>query len=1526
MINPGSPIADSDYGEGLIHKMTNIRNTFSSEALSGRTVFAALALAAVIAAGMLLLLPGSPLHAQDANTIEYPENGTDLVATFSSEDPDADTITWSVTSTGDEDFEIDEETGELEFMTPPNFESPAGGAGNDSNTYAVTVTATDDDSPTLEETKTVMVKVTDVDERATISLSTRQPVVGQALIATLENDDEVTASVRWAWEKKDGANWVDVAGTPASTDATEVAPWTSTYPPQFAEKDAELRVGVEYIDTDDDNQTIAPVAFERMVAASVGADNELPMFAEGPNASRTVAENAEGGTVVGDPVTATDDHRDALTYEITTTPAPPFTIDNTGQIRVKAGAELHFDDYGSATTLTPSFALTVSVADPDGADAGTIMVTVMVTDVAEAPRVTGPATKTVDEGMMDQEGPVAVDTYTGTDETSEAISLTLSGPDAGAFTLTRDNGSYDLALKAAPDFEKPADTGANNEYQVTVAAIDRGLRGMKAVVVSIKNVQEDGEIELSPAMPTVGKAVTAELEDVDGVQANTVTWVWSSKVDDCDSTATFERGDRITGATSDTYTPTAAECLRVTARYTDGAGMANASAEVTVGARTVNIPVFTDDDPIIRSVNENAVVGTEVGEANNAGNPDPVAATDTDTEDDGTDTLTFRIISVNPASGAALFGISNTGQLTTKAMLDHEEQASYVLEIQVSDSTSNTATVMVTVKVDDENDAPGDIVDSRRNDDYAENGTDLVATFSSTDPDDDTIMWRISGTDSGVFKIDAETGELEFATSPNFEVAADDGTNNTYELTVTATDDGTDGTDMLTATKDVTVKVTDVEERATISLSTRQPVVGQELTATLENTDEVTADNVRWTWSPTLTGTEPEDTDETSIYTPAAGDAGNRLRVGVKYIDSDEREQTIAPMSFERAVGATLPDPDDDGADNDSPMFAEDGPASRTVAENAAGGTAVGDPVTATDDHRDALTYEITTTPAPPFTIDNTGQIRVKAGAELHFDDYDSATTLTPSFALTVSVADPDGADAATIIVNVEVTDVAEAPKVTGPASKTVDEDFDSDDGSDEDERELVVATYMGTDEAGDAIGLTLEGADAGAFTLTRDNGSYNLAFNTAPDFEKPADTGANNEYQVTVVATDRGLKATRSVVVRVANVDEAGKIELSPAMPTVGKAVTAELEDEDGVQANTVTWVWSSNVSDPCNDMTTFNRGDRITGATSDTYTPAAAECLRVTARYTDGAGMTNASAEVTVGARTVNIPVFTDDDPIIRSVNENAVVGTEVGEANNAGNPDPVAATDTDTEDDGTDTLAFNIISANPASGAALFSIDNMGQLTTKAMLDHEEQASYVLEIQVSDSTGNTATVMVTVNVNGVNEAPGTIMFTRGEVTNTAPEFASASAVRTVAEDAAVGADIGAAVEAADAGDTLTYTLGGTDAASFDIGSATGQLMTAVALDFETKTSYSVRVTATDSADASDFIDVTINVTDVDEEVVVQPGQTLLDRSDTDDDGEISKTEVVVAFREYIDSDGQIDKMEMIDVFRQYVEDQTG
>ena len=103
----------------------------------------------------------------------------------------------------------------------------------------------------------------------------------------------------------------------------------------------------------------------------------------------------------------------------------------------------------------------------------------------------------------------------------------------------------------------------------------------------------------------------------------------------------------------------------------------------------------------------------------------------------------------------------------------------------------------------------------------------------------------------------------------------------------------------------------------------------------------------------------------------------------------------------------------------------------------------------------------------------------------------------------------------------------------------------------------------------------------------------------------------------------------------------------------------------------------------------------------------------------------------------------------------------------------------------------------------------------------------------------------------------------------TNSAPNFIDGShTIRTVAENTARGINIGDSVEATDAdSDSLTYTLSGLDAASFDIEPTIGQLKTRAALDYETKHVYTLTVTVSDGS-LTDTITVTINVTDLDDQ----------------------------------------------------------
>ena len=124
-------------------------------------------------------------------------------------------------------------------------------------------------------------------------------------------------------------------------------------------------------------------------------------------------------------------------------------------------------------------------------------------------------------------------------------------------------------------------------------------------------------------------------------------------------------------------------------------------------------------------------------------------------------------------------------------------------------------------------------------------------------------------------------------------------------------------------------------------------------------------------------------------------------------------------------------------ATNADPVFAAD-PVSLQVAENTASGTAVGEPVAATDVNDGAtLTYTLSGAGAASFAIDGTtGQISTSAGL-----DHEAQAT----YSVTVSVSDgldragqPDTSVDDSTAVSIEVLDVDEPP-VFGGVSRRLD-------------------------------------------------------------------------------------------------------------------------------------------------------------------------------------------------------------------------------------------------------------------------------------------------------------------------------------------------------------------------------------------------------------------------------------------------------------------------------------------------------
>ena len=129
------------------------------------------------------------------------------------------------------------------------------------------------------------------------------------------------------------------------------------------------------------------------VDASLDAVNNPPEFSADTDL-RTVPENSPTGTSVGDPVTATDDDGDTLTYTLEGDDALSFGIDSSsGQIQTIAGVT--YDHEG-----TFGFLVTVKADDgKEGTD--TIIISIGLTDVDEPPSVMATPTVTPVTGSSD---------------------------------------------------------------------------------------------------------------------------------------------------------------------------------------------------------------------------------------------------------------------------------------------------------------------------------------------------------------------------------------------------------------------------------------------------------------------------------------------------------------------------------------------------------------------------------------------------------------------------------------------------------------------------------------------------------------------------------------------------------------------------------------------------------------------------------------------------------------------------------------------------------------------------------------------------------------------------------------------------------------------------------------------------------------------------------------------------------------------------------------------------------------------
>ena len=566
----------------------------------------------------------------------------------------------------------------------------------------------------------------------------------------------------------------------------------------------------------------------------------------------------------------------------------------------------------------------------------------------------------------------------------------------------------------------------------------------------------------------------------------------------------------------------------------------------------------------------------------------------------------------------------------------------------------------------------------------------------------------------------------------------------------------------------------------------------------------------------------------------------------------DTKEHTVRIAGNDETNG-TLVDDDgkcaavDDGVTEDiftnaAPRFGSQ-PESRSVDENTVSGDSIGSPVTANDpDEGDTLTYSLTGAAASHFGIDSsTGQILTDGPLDHETQDtYHLAVAVTDGKDI---YGNSNSSEDDSIDVTIKVNDVDEPPDA--PAAPTVTAKAGTTDS--------LEVSWTAPDNAGrpDITGYELQYQVEGT-----DPAVWRSANITVTD-TKATITGldSNTNYEVQVKATndegmspwsDSGEGPTNNTPPTFDEDQGSGATRFVPENRPVGTDVGLPVAATD--DSSSLTYNLEGTDAASFDIVSDDGQIQTISGVTYDHEATQNSYSVRVKA--TDNEGSTGTIA-VTITVTDVDEP---PDAPAAPRVKAKAGTADSLDvrwtAPDNAGKP-VISGYKLQYQVKGTDPPVWS-----PANIT--------GTETTAEITGLESGTTYEVQVMARNDEGDS----------DWSESG------EGRTENTVPTFDEEipqdqdSLSRSVPENSGAGVNVGAPVVATDTdGDDLTYTLEGTDAASFDIVSDDGQIQTkeGVTYDHETKSSYSVTVKADDSKGGTATIAVTINVTNEDEDGTV-------------------------------------------------------
>ena len=764
-----------------------------------------------------------PSFTDGTNTVrsiaEHTAAGEDIGLPVAATDQDGDTGTYTLSGADAAAFDIDAATGQLKTKAPLDFETkPA---------YTVIVTVSDGNGGSASITVTIT--LTDANEVP--SFTDGPNAVRSIAEHTAEGEDIGTPVSATDTDSEDLTYRLGGEGAAAFDIDAATGQLKTKAPLDFETKPA-YTVIVTVSDGEGGSASIT-------VTITLTNVNEVPSFTDGTNTVRSIAEHTAAGEDIGLPVAATDQDGDTGTYTLSGADAAAFDIDAaTGQLKTKA--PLDFE-------TKPAYTVIVTVSDGNGGS-DSITVTIELTDVNDAPIFDDgdSRTRSIAENTVAGEDIGAA--VSATDQDGDTLTYTLSGgTDSESFTIVSSTGQLRTAVALTA-----------GTYNVTVTA-DDGRNGTAATDVTITVIAPTRTVIVPtrpPRRPPPPPSNNAPVFSADSggtreIVENTAAGVNIGapvSATDADNDPLTYSLDSVGAATFDINTATGQLTTQanvvldheripsyaVTVTVQDGRGGV-ISIGVTIQVTNVNEPpTFSDDLSTTFEIDENTAAGVNIDT--------PVSATDADN-----DTLTYTL----SGADAAAFEIDmNTGQLRTKAVLDHETQSTYNVMVTVSDGTL-AVTIEVTITVTNINEMPTFNAGASTTRSITENvavGTAIGPPVAATDPDGDTLTYTLSGADAAAFDIDAATGQLKTQAPLDFE------TKPAYDVMVTVSD----GT--LADTIEVTITVTNINE---------MPTFNEGASTTRSITENVA---VGTAIGPPVAATDP-DIGDTVTYTLSGADA-----------------------------------------------------------------------------------------------------------------------------------------------------------------------------------------------------------------------------------------------------------------------------------------------------------------------------------------------------------------------------------------------------------------------------------------------------------------------------------------------------------------------------------------------------------------------------------------------------------------------------------------------------------------------------